>query len=202
MHKFLKQTILLSSLFIIFLLININSYSKEVSANLCDNFFRLHIIANSNISHDQNIKLKLRDYLIEYLNENNLATSSKEITMSNIKSILPELTALCNNFLKENNIPYTSKLEIGTFYFPTKHYENISLPKGYYDALKISLGNASGENWWCSLYPPLCFFSSSQGVITDEADNNLSESLPREEYNLIKSSSKPIKLKFKLLELF
>ena len=96
---------------------------------------------------------------------------------------------------------YPVKLEIGTFYFPTKNYANISLPAGYYDGLKIEIGEAQGQNWWCSLFPPLCFVDISSGVIDNESEDFLKENLSKDEFAIITNSSKEVKLKFKLVEL-
>lgn len=93
-------------------------------------------------------------------------------------------------------------LIFGNFYFPTKYYGNISMPAGLYDALKIEIGEAKGQNWWCSLFPPLCFTDISSGIIDEEADENLQNNLDEEEYSIITSSSNTFKFKFKILELF
>ena len=93
-------------------------------------------------------------------------------------------------------------LKFGNFYFPTKIYGNISLPSGFYDALKIEIGEANGENWWCSLFPPLCFTDISSGVIDEESDENLQNNLGDEEYSVITDDSNDYKIKFKILELF
>ena len=86
-------------------------------------------------------------------------------------------------------------------YFPTKFYGNISLPAGEYDALRINIGEAKGQNWWCSLFPPLCFIDISSGYLSDEDSKILEENLTDEEFMLISSSSPDVKLKFKILEL-
>ena len=83
----------------------------------------------------------------------------------------------------------------------TKYYGNISLPAGNYDALKINIGEAQGQNWWCSLFPPLCFIDISSGYLEDEDKEILEKNLSEEEFMLISSSSPDIKLKFKILEL-
>ena len=93
-------------------------------------------------------------------------------------------------------------LKFGNFYFPTKVYGNISFPAGFYDALKIEIGEAKGENWWCSLFPPLCFTDISSGIIDEEADEILQNNLDDEEYSIITDNSNNYQIKFKILELF
>ena len=202
MIKKAKNFIIILFLFFTFLLINITSYSKDIKQGLAENFFRLHIIANSNSSIDQELKLKVRDSVLEYINEEIPNNLSKDEVIIEVRNKLPDIKLIAESVIKSYNLNYNINLEINNFYFPTKHYYNLSLPAGYYDALKISIGNAQGENWWCSLFPPLCFIDMSSGKITEDSKNNLKSSLSNEEFEIINKSNPSIKLKFKLLELF
>lgn len=202
MIKKAKNFIIILFLFFTFLLINITSYSKDIKQGLAENFFRLHIIANSNSSIDQELKLKVRDSVLEYINEEIPNNLSKDEVILEVRNKLPDIKLIAESVIKSYNLNYNINLEINNFYFPTKHYYNLSLPAGYYDALKISIGNAQGENWWCSLFPPLCFIDMSSGKITEDSKNNLKSSLSNEEFEIINKSNPSIKLKFKLLELF
>ena len=96
---------------------------------------------------------------------------------------------------------YSVNLTIGNFYFPTKEYGNVSLPAGYYDALKIEIGNAEGKNWWCSLFPPLCFVDISAGIIDEESEEFLKENLSEDEFAIITDPSENVKFKFKIIEM-
>lgn len=98
---------------------------------------------------------------------------------------------------------YNVNISIGNFAFPTKNYGDISLPAGYYDALKVEIGNASGQNWWCVMFPPLCFVDISTGIVPEDSKETIKDSLHTEEYNLINSAqTADVKFKFKLLEFF
>ena len=98
---------------------------------------------------------------------------------------------------------YDVKINIGNFEFPTKQYGDISLPAGYYDALRVEIGEAKGRNWWCVMFPSLCFIDVSSGFVPEESKEDLQKVLSDEEYSLISdSSNSSIKFKFKLLELF
>ncbi len=202
MIKKAKNFIIILFLFFTFLLINITSYSKDIKQGLAENFFRLHIIANSNSSIDQELKLKVRDSVLEYINKEIPNNLSKDEVILEVRNKLPDIKLIAESVIKSYDLNYNINLEINNFYFPTKHYYNLSLPAGYYDALKISIGNAQGENWWCSLFPPLCFIDMSSGKITEDSKNNLKSSLSNEEFEIINKSNPSIKLKFKLLELF
>lgn len=201
----LKQFLVITLLLFVFVVINILSYSSEVFAGLQSNIFRLHILANSDTEEDQALKLAVRDKVIEYMEElRNNSTSkliSKESTISAISGHLYEIQSIAEQVIKENGYNYPVSLEIGTFYFPTKYYGNISLPAGDYEALRIKIGEAEGQNWWCSLFPPLCFIDISSGYLNEEDYKVLEENLSEEEFILVSSSAPNVKLKFKILEI-
>ena len=202
MVKKLKYIFILISLLFCFIFISISSYAHTLSENLSANFFRLHILANSNSEIDQDLKLKVRDGIIEYMNSQELSNYSKEEVITFVKTNLDSYRKVAENIIKENGFNYPVSLEVGTFCFPTKIYGNISLPAGNYEALRINIGQAQGENWWCSLFPPLCFVDISSGVIDDNSKESLKENLSEEEFAIITSNNGTIKLKFKILEIF
>lgn len=199
--KKIKYIIAICLLLTLFILASASSYANTVSHDLAENFFRLHILANSDSEFDQNLKLKVRDSIIDYMKTLSYDGLSKEDAISLTEEHLDDFKNIAQNVLKENNCDYEVTLEIGNFYFPTKNYGNISLPAGLYDALRIKIGEAQGQNWWCSLFPPLCFVDISAGVIDEESEENLKENLSNEEFSIITADSEEIKLKFKLVEL-
>ena len=202
MNQKLKCIILLFLLILIFLFLSINSYASTISQNISENFFRLHILANSNSEQDQALKLKVRDKIIEYMNTLSYSGLNKEDVIILTQNNINNFQEIAEKTISDEGYDYNVKIEIGNFYFPTKIYGNISLPAGNYDAIRISIGNAQGENWWCSLFPPLCFIDISSGIISDESENELKTNLSNEEFAIITDDSKTIKLKFKLVELF
>lgn len=185
----------------IFLLISIVSYANDVSEDLSDNFFRLHILANSDSEEDQALKLKVRDNIITYMNSLSYSGLTKEEAINLTNSHLTAFKEIAEKTIAGEGYTYPVTLEIGNFYFPTKEYGNISLPAGYYDALKIEIGEANGKNWWCSLFPPLCFVDISAGVIDEEAEMYLKENLSEDEFAIITDNSEDVKFKFKIVEL-
>lgn len=196
-----KHLLAIFLLLVIFLIFNIFSYSNKVFAGLQNNIFRLHILANSDSEEDQALKLAVRDSVIEYMKTINNTSFTKEETIENVNSHLEEIQEIAENKIHELGYNYNVSLEVGNFYFPTKYYGNISLPAGNYDALKINIGEAQGQNWWCSLFPPLCFIDISSGYLEDEDKEILEENLTEEEFALVSSSSPDVKLKFKIVEL-
>ena len=183
------------------MIFNIFSYSNKVFAGLQDNIFRLHILANSNSESDQALKLAVRDSIIEYMETINISSTTKEETINNVNNNLDNLKVVAENKIKELGYDYPVTIEVGNFYFPTKYYGNISLPAGDYDALRIKIGEAQGQNWWCSLFPPLCFIDISSGYLEEDDQKILEDNLTEEEFMLVSSSSPDVKLKFKILEL-
>lgn len=202
MTKKLKYIFIILSLLFCFIFVSISSYAHTVSGNLSDNFFRLHILANSDSNVDQDLKLKVRDAIIKYMNSQNLSDYTKADVISIVENNLEKYKLVAENVINKEGFDYPISIEIGNFHFPTKIYGNISLPAGYYDALRIKIGDAEGQNWWCSLFPPLCFVDISSGVIDENSKDNLKENLSEEEFAIITSSNEKIKLKFKLLEFF
>ena len=125
--------ILIILIFIYIFLLSIN-YTQAVSLNLSDSVFRLHIIANSDSSDDQNLKLKVRDNIIDYMNTLTENTSNKDEVISIASNHLNTFKEIALNTIKDNGYNYNVNIEIGNFYFPTKSYSNISFPAGNYDA--------------------------------------------------------------------
>lgn len=184
-----------------FVLISLTSYANTISEDLSNNFFRLHILANSDSDEDQNLKLKIRDNIIEYMNTLSYSGLTKEEAINLTNSNLEIFKKIAETIILDEGYNYPVSLEIGNFYFPTKEYGNISLPAGYYDALKIEIGEAKGKNWWCSLFPPLCFVDISAGVIDEESEEFLKENLSDDEFAIITDTSENVKFKFKIIEL-
>lgn len=202
MNKKIKYILIILSLLFFFILVSLSTYASTISQNLSNNFFRLHILANSDSEKDQELKLRVRDNIIEYMNKQNYLDNSKEDIISSVSENLNIYKEIAENTVKEYGYNYPVNIEIGNYYFPTKVYGNISLPAGNYDALRIKIGNAKGQNWWCSLFPPLCFVDISSGVIDEESEKNLKENLSEEEFAIITDNNESIKLKFKIIEMF
>lgn len=203
MKKKLLPIFFIIFLLIIYILLCINSYVNAVSNNISSSVFRLHVIANSDSVEDQSLKYKVRDKILEYTNTLiDVNSNSKEEVINIVNQNIAILKQVAQNTVYENGFNYNVNISIGNFYFPTKYYGDISLPAGYYDALRVEIGNAKGQNWWCVMFPPLCFVDVTSGIVPDDSKENLQENLPGEEYDLISSDSEEIQFKFKLVEIF
>jgi stage II sporulation protein R len=202
MKKFFKNSFIILFLFVLFFFVSAKSYATNVFSNLSENVFRLHILANSNSDEDQNLKLKVRDSIIEYMKEITKDSSKKDDVIKICQSNISNLQEIAENVIKENGYDYPVTIEIGNFYFPTKNYANLSFPAGYYDALRIEIGEAAGKNWWCSLFPPLCFVDISSGVLENEDEEILENNLETESFEIITEENTSTKFKFKIIEIF
>ena len=200
----MKKYLLLSFILIAFIILSAYSYSYAVNENLSNNVFRLHVIANSDNEEDQNLKYKVRDELIKYMETLTTSSNTKEEVIQIANNHLEDFKTIAENVIKENGFDYDVNVEIGNFSFPTKQYGDISFPAGFYDALKVQIGEAKGQNWWCVMFPPLCFVDVTSGVVPEESKANLEENLGQEEYDIISNDedSEIIDFKFKIVEFF
>ena len=203
MKKFLKCSIILIVLFSIYFFISAYSYVNAISEGLSDNVFRLHVIANSDKEEDQNLKYIVRDNLVEYMNNLCKNCSSKEEVIQIANNNIENFKKIAEDVVKKQGYQYNVEVEIGNFEFPTKTYGDISFPAGFYDALKVKIGKAEGQNWWCVMFPPLCFVDISTGIVPESSKEDLKQNLSTEEYKIISDTQDSnISVKFKLIEFF
>ncbi len=184
----------------------LSAYSEDTNSQLSDSLIRLHVRANSDSAEDQELKHKVRDAVIAYMKELMEDSEELEETRKLIAQNLEKIKELAKNEVIANGSNYEVKAFLGKYPFPTKQYGDIALPAGYYRALRVVIGNGEGANWWCVLFPPLCFVDASHGTVPDSVKEDLQKSLTDEEYKLVISaddeSEIPVKVKFKIVEFF
>lgn len=195
----LKNFAIISFLLFCLIVVNACSYVSAVSSALSSSVLRLHVIANSDSDEDQNLKYIVRDKVLEYVNCSTSGATCKEDLLNMLD--LDAIREIAQQTVYDNGYSYPVSVELGYFEFPTKTYGDISLPAGFYDALRIKIGNADGKNWWCVMFPPLCFVDVSSGIVPDSSKEILQENLDSEEYGLISDNSSDVKFKFKIIEL-
>lgn len=205
MKKGIKKCIITKCVCIFLLLllyvsISALSYASEISTHLSDNIFRLHVLANSNSEEDQNLKYRVRDALTQYMESISENVTSKEEVIELANKNLENFRTIAKQIVLENGYNYEVSIEIGNFSFPTKNYGDISLPAGFYDALRVKIGKAEGQNWWCVMFPPLCFVDVSSGIVPEESKEIMQANLSEEEFALISKEDSEITFKFKILE--
>lgn len=169
--------------------------------SIASKILRFHVLANSDSTQDQTVKEKVRDavgiYLQPLLEGVDNLEESKQIIEENRKQII----AVVKHTLHENGFDYEVSAQIENVDFPEKTYGAYTFPKGEYEALQIVIGEGEGQNWWCVLYPNMCFRGSVFEVIEEEAEEALREVLNPWEYADVFDSGK-VQIRFKFLEFF
>ena len=196
----LKTTLLIMFLLFVYVLIAASSYTKAVCTDIANNVFRLHVIANSDSEEDQNLKYIVRDSILSYVNGILENINNKEDVVLTINNHIDEIKNIAQQAVYNEGFTYDVEIEVGNFKFPTKTYGNISFPPGLYDALRVKIGNASGKNWWCVMFPPLCFVDVSSGIVPEDSKELMESNLSSEDYALVSSSKNTTKIKFKVVE--
>lgn len=159
--------------------------ASALQTALAEQVLRLHIIADSNSDADQKIKLSIRDAVITYLKPYLEDVTTKQEAIEIINAHLGEINDTANRILSAQGFSYTANAGIERVYFPIKLYGDLVLPAGEYDAIRIRLGSASGKNWWCLIFPQLCFVDVTTGTLPEDSKAELRELLTEEEYALI-----------------
>ena len=188
--------------------ISISGEVKKISAASEDyknKLIRFHVIANSDSDEDQNLKLKVRDAVLDYLQPKLELSSSIEESETIIKIEYKKLENISKNIVLENGYKYDISVGIDYSTFPTKQYSNVVLPAGEYKALRIIIGEGKGKNWWCVMFPPLCFVDEQSSIIDTDTDKKLREVLTEEEYALIAQNNikqvNKVEVKYKIVEI-
>ena len=180
------------------------TYAHSCIKNISGSVLRLHILANSNSEADQSLKLKVRDRVISettrLFEDCKSSADAQKIAIENQQFILQ----IAEDEIRRQGFDYPVNMNIGNYPFPTRNYSGVWLPKGNYRAIRIEIGKATGQNWWCVMYPPLCFTDDAV-KISASSDQKLRSSLGTEEYNLITQAdcgTIPVEIRFKIVEIF
>ncbi len=168
------------------------------AGNVRSNVVRLHVIANSDSIEDQQIKLKVRDALLEKNNAMLSGEVNKENALEYFKDSREDLLKTANEALLQNGCNYNAEITLGTEYYTTRQYGNLTFPAGEYMSLRVVLGEGEGQNWWCVMFPPLCIPVAGD-IETDE--NKTADILTPGGEEIVSSNGKYI-VKFKLLEIY
>lgn len=180
--------------------------SESVQQDIASKIIRFHVIANSDSKSDQALKLKVRDKVLEYIQPKLKKSKSIEESRRIIKENDKQIIDIANKTIKDNGYSYPVKTTLSNENFPIKTYGNITLPQGKYEAYRIIIGEGRGQNWWCVMFPPLCFVDITKGEVSyKETETEMKMVLTPEEYKIVnnetdKTKENDIKIKFKILE--
>ncbi|MFL0195575.1 stage II sporulation protein R [Clostridium sp. WILCCON 0269] len=185
--------------------------SSSLQSDMASKIIRFHVIANSDSQSDQKLKLKVRDEVLKYMTPK--LKNCKDINESRkvLKENNEEILNIANKVIKEQGYSYNAKSSLTKVNFPIKSYGNITLPQGTYEAYRIIIGSGKGQNWWCVMFPPLCFVDITKGQVSyKQVSNEMKKVLTPEEYKMVnnnilyannkKDDKNNIKVKFKILE--
>lgn len=161
----------------------------KTSEQISNKVFRLHILANSDSTDDQNIKLMLKNYILENTQEI-IGGKTLDETIENAKNNTKEITDMCNEYLKSKGFDYKVKVNVVKEYFKTRVYDDFTLPAGKYNSLKIEIGEGKGHNWWCIVFPSVCLSACTE---------SMGDYLTDDEMSLVSNTYSP---KFKIVEIY
>ena len=167
---------------------------EETQKHLAQEVFRFHVLANSDSEKDQNLKLQVRDAVLDYMKEE-LSEEPEEKqclkqTVQWARTHTDEIRAIGEKTVAAAGEDQSVNVAVTTSYFPDRTYGDVTFPAGNYQALRVELGSAEGHNWWCVLYPNLCFLDTTNAVIPDKGKKQLKQVLTEEEYSKVTANTK------------
>lgn len=197
----LSKKILIASVIVLTVTFIASLLPIHGEAAIYDTVVRLHVVANSDTDSDQELKLKVRDAVINVTTPAIEGCKTQTEAIDAIESIIPEIEKAARDTVTENGYSYPVSVELGKEHYPTKTYESCAFPSGEYVSLRVLLGNSEGQNWWCCLFPPLCLSSATPDVKDSNEDAFISVGLTNDQYKLITETNNPkYKVRFKILE--
>ncbi|MDF2511550.1 MAG: hypothetical protein K0S04_1416 [Herbinix sp.] len=175
-------------------------HNQKLQLGIAHEIIRFHVLANSDSDEDQQLKLKVKGDVVEalapILKDATTVAEARGLLSSNMELI--KSTAL--KTIHENGYSYPVSVTLENTYFPLKIYGEFTFPPGTYEALRVQIGEAKGQNWWCVMFPQLCFIDSTYSIVDKESEKKLQRLLTDEEYESLLDKKTPVKVKFKILE--
>lgn len=156
---------------------------QDLQRSIADKVLRFHVRANSDTEEDQALKLEVRNGIIQYLEELLAGADGLETSKELLYEHMEDVEAIASRVIYEKGYDYEVSIYFTREYFPVRKYGNVVLPPGEYEALRVDIGEAAGKNWWCILYPAMCFVESTHAVYQEEEE--LLEVFTEEEYEYV-----------------
>ncbi|MFA9398863.1 MAG: stage II sporulation protein R [Clostridiaceae bacterium] len=185
-----------------------NAQDEKVQEDIASKIIRFHVIANSDSVEDQALKIKIKDEVLRYIAPK--LENSKDIEESRIilNKYDDDIKAIGENIISENGYSFKINTELSNENFPVKSYGDIILPQGKYEAYRIIIGDGKGQNWWCVMFPPLCFVDITKGEESiSKTKEEMKNVLTKEEYEIVNNNdamgkeNHKVIVKFKIVEL-
>jgi stage II sporulation protein R len=181
--------------------VTVGNYSQAVTTALSDKVMRFHVVANSDTTEDQLLKQQVRDEVIAYMEPMLRESTSIDETRNLIEKNLIKIQEIAKGVVKKWDKVYPVYVTVDYANFPTKAYGDVVLPAGEYESCRIIIGEGKGENWWCVMFPPLCYVDAASGVVPLEGKEQLKKALNEEQYNLVANQKeRPYQIRFKIVD--
>lgn len=161
------------------------SETYKIQKEIAQEIIRFHVRANSDSEPDQQLKLKVKDEIVKFLIIKLDDARSLDDARNILYDVKDEIAEIALEVIRDNGYEYNVNVYFENAYFPMKMYGDMTFPPGEYEAFRVDIGDACGKNWWCVLYPPLCFVDSTYSVVPDETKNKFNEVLSDEAYSAI-----------------
>jgi stage II sporulation protein R len=190
-----NRVILALSILVAILLTGIVATRMQVQAkaqmqeHLAQEVLRFHVLANSDSTEDQELKMQVKAEVIAYLEEALPEGLDVDETKDWMRRNRDEIEAVASKVIEEEGYDYPVNVAVTTCYFPDKTYGDVTFPAGNYEAVRVEIGAAKGQNWWCVLYPNLCFLDATNAVVPEEGKNQLKSVLTEDEYEQVTTGS-------------
>lgn len=192
LHSLLEKNIvllliavLIGFLSITFIHLRKNSVSAAAQQELAAHVVRFHVLAESDSEEDQRLKLLVKTAVLEYMEQPLARASSAEEALELLNTYTDDILRVAKDVLTKEGSDLSVKAGTELVYFPEKTYGDLTFPAGYYTAYRILLGSGNGQNWWCVLYPPLCFIDVTHCIVPEDSKEEIKSFLSEEEYALI-----------------
>lgn len=201
-HVYISAALLIGVLAVVSAGLAVNELREKaiLSQKLADEIIRFHVRANSDSEEDQQLKLKVRDAVISYLEPLLANSASIEQSRNIIANNEFGIKVTAQNTIVKEGYGYNVNVYFENAHFPTRTYGDVTIPAGIYEAYRIDIGDAKGHNWWCVLYPPLCFEDATHAVMTEESKTTLQQALTKEEYDMITKNDSDVKVRFRIFK--
>lgn len=180
------------------------AYSDTIQSGIAEKVVRFHVLANSDEAFDQNLKLAVRDRILKEMGPGLQKCENVKETKELLKSSFGKIRETSLDEIQKQGYDYDVKVSLQKDAFPLKHYGDLTFPAGIYEALRVEIGKAEGNNWWCVMFPPMCYVDAACGEVTEYSKVQLSGKLTAEEYVVITAMEEKKgvcpKVKFKIVE--
>jgi stage II sporulation protein R len=177
------------------------AYAARVQQDIAENVIRFHVLAHNDDADEQMLKEYVRTKILEEFAEALSENNTIEETRENLREILPALQAYAQEIIRDAGFEHNTTADIATTFFPAQFYGDIAFPPGNYQAVQIKIGDGAGQNWWCLMFPPLCYVDMTA---TDDARHQLSETVSQEGFRLLthQESTPDVVVRFRIVELW